>query len=226
VLTASQPFTSMLVMSNREWFKYTLVWEKTIPGNIFNAKNSPLRSHEDICVFSPGTAANRSSRRMTYNPQEVQPGVRHAANPLRLSSHTAPRPSHKRFHKTHGTNYPKSVLRFSNANHGSFHPTQKPVPLMEYLIKTYSNEGDTVLDNCFGSCTTGIACLNTGRAFVGIEKDAAYFDIGQQRIADALNAPAHLPAHPTAAALPAPGITPPRPGGRKAEPALLPGFAL
>lgn len=185
VLTASQPFTSMLVMSNREWFKYCWVWEKLRPGDIFNAKNKPLKAHEDICVFSPGSTANRSLRRMTYHPVGVSPGIRTTTNPRRLSAFTAPRPSHTWDYKTHGTNYPRSVIRVSNTNHDSLHPSQKPVALMEYLIRTYSNEGETVLDNCMGSGTTGVACINTGRHFIGIEKDPEYFAVAQRRIAEA-----------------------------------------
>lgn len=182
VLTASQPFTSALVMSNLEWFKYCWVWEKTRPADIFNAKNRPLKAHEDICVFSPGTTANCSARRMIYNPQGVSPGGRVAANPRRHSSATAPRPSHAFNHITHGTGYPRSVVRFPNSNHESDHPTQKPVELMEYLINTYTDPGDTVLDNTMGSGTTGVACVNTGRNFIGIEKDPDYFAIAKSRI--------------------------------------------
>jgi site-specific DNA-methyltransferase (adenine-specific) len=183
VLTASQPFASILIVSNLDWFKYSLVWEKSRPSDIFNAKNKPLKIHEDVCIFSPGTIANCSPRRMTYNPQGVKIGGKVAANPRRRSSSVGPpRPSHAFNHVTHGEGYPRSVIRFPNPNEGSVHPTAKPVPLLEYLILTYSNEGDTVLDNCMGSGTTALACLNTKRRFIGIEKDPVMFEIAARRI--------------------------------------------
>lgn len=183
VLTASQPFTSVLITSNLDMFKYCWVWEKTRPGDIFNAKNKPLKAHEDICVFSVQTTANGSDRRMLYLPQGVGEGGVKTNNPDEKEyAFKGKRPSHKESHVTHGSNYPRSIIRFSNPNAGSVHPTQKPVALMEYLIKTYTKEGMTVLDNCMGSGTTGVACVNTGRNFIGIERDETYFKIAEQRI--------------------------------------------
>lgn len=183
VLSASQPFTSALVSSNFAMFKYCWVWEKTRPGDIFNAKNKPLKSHEDICVFSTGTTANGSDRRMKYLPQGVGAGGVKTNNPDEKEyAFKGKRPSHKESHVTQGSNYPRSVLKIANPNAGSVHPTQKPVALMEYLIRTYTNEGETVLDNTMGSGTTGVACNNTGRNFIGIERDPEYFKIAQRRI--------------------------------------------
>lgn len=183
VFTASQPFTSALVMSNAEWFKYCWVWEKSRPGDIFNAKNKPLKSHEDVIVFSAGTTANGSNRRMAYLPQGVTKGGIKTNNPDdREYAFKGSRPSLKAHHVTHGGTYPRSVIKIANPNAGSFHPTQKPVALMEYLIRTYTNEGETVLDFTMGSGTTGVACVNTGRKFIGIERDEEYFQIAQDRI--------------------------------------------
>jgi site-specific DNA-methyltransferase (adenine-specific) len=198
VLTATQPFTSALVMSNLEMFKYCWVWEKSRPGDIFNAKNKPLKAHEDICVFSSGTTANGSDRKMLYLPQGVGAGGVKTNNPDEKEyAFKGKRPSHLANHVTHGSGYPRSVIQFANPNKGSVHPTQKPVALMEYLIKTYTRDGMTVLDNCMGSGTTGVACANTGRKFIGIEKDEAYFEIAKKRISDASLA---LPAQSIASA--------------------------
>ena len=186
VLTASQPFTSVLIASNLNMFKYCWVWEKTRPGDIFNAKNKPLKSHEDVCIFSEGTTANGSPNKMPYFPQEVGAGGVKTNNPDEQErAFKSKRPSHKVNHVTHGSNYPRSVIKIPNPNAGSLHPTQKPVALMEYLIKTYTHPGELVLDNTMGSGTTGVACMNTGRDFIGIERDPEYFAIAQARILSA-----------------------------------------
>ena len=180
VLTASQPFTSALVMSNPGWFKYCWVWEKNRPTDKFNAKNRPMRKHEDVCVFSDGTTANCSNRRMAYHPQ----GTRDCHIEIRGTTgqwSSTKRASHKERYILETTGYPTSVLRF-NKDEQHEHNTQKPVALFEYLIRTYTNEGDTVLDNCAGSFTTAIACLNTNRKYICIEKDKKYFEIGKNRI--------------------------------------------
>lgn len=188
VLTSSQPFTTSLIASNMAWFKYCWVWEKTRPGDVFNAKNKPLKTHEDVCVFSSGTTANGSRNRMPYFPQGVTPPTRGISdrNNKRNAAFRGVRPSHTDDYTPQATNYPRSIIRISNSNKGSLHPTQKPVPLFEYLILTYTNEYDVVLDNCSGSFTTGVACINTGRKFIGIEKDASYFEIGRRRIKEAI----------------------------------------
>jgi len=183
VLTASQPFTTALISSNYKLFKYCWVWEKSRPGDIFNAKNKPLKAHEDICVFSKGTTANGSKRRMKYLPQGVGEGGVITNNPDdKEYAFKGKRPSHKEKHITQGSNYPRSVIKIANPNKGSIHPTQKPLELFEYLIKTYTNEGEIVLDNCMGSFTTAIACINTNRNYIGFENDDKYFVLGQERV--------------------------------------------
>jgi len=185
VLFGSQPFTSALIMSAADLFKYSLVWEKSRALGFPNAKNKPLGKHEDIAVFSGGTCANRSQRRMTYNPQGLVPygkvvsGIKACA--ADAAGHGFARPSHKASRVQEFTNYPASVLRFPSEGK-TVHPTQKPVALMEYLIKTYTNEGETVLDFTMGSGTTGVACMKTGRKFIGIERDEKYFQIAKERI--------------------------------------------
>ena len=173
VLTASQPFTSALVMSNAAMFKYEWVWEKSLKTNFLNAKKQPLRSHESILVFS--------EKQSTYNPQGLRAGNISGGNRL-TNSYGTWEPNN---HKQEQTGYPSSVLKISNPNQGNVHPTQKPVALMEYLIRTYTNEGETVLDSCMGSGTTGVSCVNTGRNFIGIEQDDKYFAIAKQRIESA-----------------------------------------
>jgi DNA modification methylase len=178
VMTASQPFTSALIMSNPKWFKYGLVWEKSQAVGHLNAWRMPLRQHEDICVFY--------QKQCTYNPQLVDK-PKENQRPVtsrtktsecygdhKLDSHRCPPDK----------SMPRSVIKFSNQQR-QVHPTQKPVTLMEYLIKTYTNEGETVLDFTMGSGTTGVACVNTNRNFIGIELDQGYFDIACKRIEDA-----------------------------------------
>lgn len=167
VLTASQPFTSALVMSNVNQFKYAWVWEKSAATGHLNAKRMPMKKHEDILVFRQGP----------YNPQGLQP----LGKVVRRGSNGSNFGASGRENFQEYTNYPRSILSFASDT-AIVHPTQKPVALMEYLIRTYTNEGDTVLDNCMGSGTTGVACANTGRKFIGIEKDPAYFDIACERI--------------------------------------------
>lgn len=184
VLTCAQPFTTALIASNMDMFKYCWIWVKSRKGDVFNAKNKPLRGHEEIAVFSKGTTANKSDRRMTYNPQGVRQCDVTRTNTRKDRAFVSIRPSHKDRYRQTQTGYPDSVLRFDN-DVGTVHPTQKPVALMEYLIKTYTNEGDTVLDNCMGSGTTGVACANTNRKFIGMELDSDYFRIARRRISEA-----------------------------------------
>ena len=185
VLFAGQPFTSALVMSNPKWFKYCWVWEKTRPTNIFHAANCPLKSHEDIAVFSSGKVKHQGQTgRMHYYPQGVSAGGVKTNNPSKNKEHANKgwRPSlDESGYKTKGGNYPRSVLKFGSQSK-AVHPTQKPVALMEYLIRTYTNEGETVLDFTMGSGTTGVAAVNTNRSFIGIELDPDYFEIAKQRI--------------------------------------------
>jgi site-specific DNA-methyltransferase (adenine-specific) len=186
VLTASQPFTSVLTCSNLKDFKYQWVWQKTRPNGVFNAKNRPLKCFEDVLVFSQAAAANVDSLKMTYNPQGLVEVNREMKNAKRKDDSTVgARPSRNltSYVQTH-TGYPIDIQVFANAEKPT-HPTQKPVALMEYMIKTYTDEGMTVLDNCMGSGTTGVACMNLGRNFIGIERDPAYFKIASDRIAEA-----------------------------------------
>ena len=178
VMTASQPFTSALVMSNVKMFKYTWVWEKSTKTNFLNAKHQPLRKHEDVLVFSDG--------KTTYNPQGLQDKNSFTRQGSKETDNYGAQDRSAGGYFQEKTGYPDSVLSIkSHASKESVHPTQKPVALMEYLIRTYTNEGQTVLDFTMGSGTTGVACMNTGRNFIGIEMDADYFDIAASRIAEA-----------------------------------------
>jgi len=176
VLTASQPFTSALVMSNVKNFKYEWIWIKTKPSGHLNAKKQPMRKTENILVFY--------KMQSVYNPQDLIKGEFNNNRPSRSKKikgeyvHGAER----EIGISEYTNYPNNVLEFSNPNNKTVHPTQKPVALFEYLIKTYTNEGDLVLDNCMGSGTTGVACKNLNRNFIGIELDPDYFKIAEKRI--------------------------------------------
>lgn len=172
VLTASQPFTSALVMSNAKQFRHNWVWKKTAATGHLNAKRMPMKQHEDVLVFCCDAP--------TYNPQGLVPYnkvTRRGNNGTNFGESGT-----ENFQEW--TNYPRSVLEFAN-DAKPVHPTQKPVALMEYLIKTYTNEGDTVLDNCMGSGTTGVACANTNRKFIGMELDREYFRIARRRISEA-----------------------------------------
>ena len=184
VMTASQPFTSALVMSNVKMFKYCWVWKKSKPGGFLNSKNAPLKITEDICVFSNGTIANKSKLLMQYFPQglvEINKTV-NAKSPRSNTSTTGRRPSRNNnsYVRKYG-NYPNNLLEVPSSSEW-LHPTQKPVALLEYLIKTYTNETETVLDFTMGSGTTGVACKNLNRNFIGIELDETYFNIAKERI--------------------------------------------
>jgi DNA modification methylase len=171
VLFGSQPFTSALVMSNVKMFKYEWVWEKNKATGFLDCKKKPLKNTEDICVFS--------QERTNYYPQMVV-GKPHKNG----GGGTGPAHVYGKFTDRKSTKtdlyYPKRIIKFTT-EHG-FHPTQKPVALMEYLIKTYTNEGETVLDFTMGSGTTGVACKNLNRNFIGIEMDAEYYEIAKTRI--------------------------------------------
>ncbi len=174
VLTASQPFTTSLIGSNIEMFKYELIWSKGRGFEPQLANIRPMKSHENVVVFCKG--------KTLYNAQ-MTPCEPHTVK--RRSLNKADGAGQNIFGsvpqtKTYTAKFPTSVINAGFAR--GLHPTQKPVALMEYLIRTYTNEGDTVLDNCMGSGTTGVACTNTWRKFIGIEKDAKYFDIAKQRI--------------------------------------------
>ena len=188
VLTASQPFTSALITSNQSLYKYNFVWQKSACCNFVHAKNMPLKLHEDICVFSKapiGHISQLGDRRMIYNPQGLKRVNKIRSRPKHYENgHKLSRESHKLERVIEFVNYPTSILKYNNSDNRErgLHPTQKPVALFEYLIKTYTNEGETVLDNVMGSFTTAIACLNTKRNFIGIELDKNYFKIGSERL--------------------------------------------
>lgn len=175
VLTASQPFTSKLVMSNPKMFKYDWVWEKSHSRGFLNAWKQPLRKTEDVCIFY--------KKQCVYNPQIVNKPKK---NIRPISNRTKP----SNCYGLHGLDIhklspdksmPVNIIKF-NTEQKQMHPTQKPVALFEYLIKTYTNEGMIVLDNCSGSGTTAIACINTNRNYICIEKDETYFKLSVDRV--------------------------------------------
>jgi site-specific DNA-methyltransferase (adenine-specific) len=174
VLTASQPFTTALINSNIGQFKYSWVWEKTIAANFGRLKWGPMKRHEDIAVFCAGSPQ--------YNPQmERGKPYTDKARPRKNRLLTAGLNVKAPIVNT-GTRHPSSVIRVPNPNNRNVHPTQKPVALFEYLIRTYTKEGKTVLDSCIGSGTTAIAAINTNRHYIGFEKDPHYFELAQKRI--------------------------------------------
>lgn len=177
-LFSAEPFTSLLVASNPKLFRYDLIWAKPQGSDFLNANRKPLRAHENICIFYKAQP--------TYNPQKS------SGKPYKKKSGASTSSNYGRFNgdfhteNINGKRYPLSVLDFAGeSNKGKKHPTQKPVALLEYLIKTYSNPGEVVLDNCMGSGSTGVACANTGRRFIGMELDAGYFEIAKSRIGEA-----------------------------------------
>lgn len=176
VLLAQTPFDKVLGFSNLKGLRYEWVWEKTLPTGHLNANKMPMKAHENILVFY--------RKLPKYNPQKTSGHKRKTA--VKRGDIT-PIYGEQKFYEipySSTDRYPRSVLRFpSDRQKSKLHPTQKPVALMEYLIKTYTDEGDTVLDFCMGSGTTGIACKNLNRKFIGIEKDKKYFDIASKRIA-------------------------------------------
>ena len=186
VLTASQPFTTKLINSNIELFKYNWVWKKAKPTGFSHSKNMPLKDYEDIVVFSKGSIghAHLIKNRMEYNPQGVYEVSRKIKRNTKGFSGTMERKSQTNEYTGKLSGFPKMVIEFSNVIQGTVHPTQKPVALFEYLIKTYTNEGDTVLDNVMGSGTTGVACKNLNRNFIGMELDENYFNIAKKRITE------------------------------------------
>lgn len=176
VLTASQPFTTALIASNYEMFKYCWVWDKVKSSQPHLSKIKPMARHEDVCVFGKG--------KIEYYPQMVKkdkPRKAYGAKVSAANEHGLGLKKMDPYFITHSS--PTTIISASNAdNTGRLHPTQKPVALMEYLIRTYTNEGETVLDNTMGSGTTGVACVNTNRKFIGIERDPDYFAIAERRI--------------------------------------------
>jgi site-specific DNA-methyltransferase (adenine-specific) len=189
VMTAAQPFTTTLISSNMKMFKYCWVWEKSKASNFPHAPNMPLKIFEDVVVFSPGVVGHLSQagvNRMPYNPQGTREGttvVKQNQNTSELKYHRDSQTNHTTGYRCKREGYPTTHLKVKSEN--GMHPTQKPVALMEYLIKTYTNESETVLDFTMGSGTTGVACKNLNRRFIGIELDEQYFKIAQDRISAA-----------------------------------------
>lgn len=173
MLTASQPFTTALIHSNIKQFRQTLVWLKNKPMNFMNANKMFMKWHEDICIFGTG--------RLTYNPQKTKGKVHKNGNNRSDGNVTQYSKGTQRIITISDEYHPKSVLEFP-IQHLTGHPTEKPVPLFEFLIRTYTNPGDTVLDNTCGSGTTLVAAINTGRSAIGIERDEGYFRIASERV--------------------------------------------
>jgi len=191
VLTAQQPFTSAVVMSNTKLFKHTFIWEKDKCANFLAGSYQPLKIHEEILVFSKGGFTHNARIKATYNSQKTDRKPRQPQKEVERTQtmkDLLPRPNPTKI-KSHDNfeadkNLAKSVIYFPVELKGKIHPTQKPVALMEYLIKTYSNEGDLILDNTAGSGTTAIACLKTKRQFIVMEKEQKYYDIILKRVGD------------------------------------------
>lgn len=183
-LFGSEPFSTELRYSNLEMFKYDWIWHKNSGIGFQHSKNMPLKRHEIISIFSKAPMGHKSllgDRRMMYNPQGVicDNKIKKVGKKSKL---LGDRPNQDGKEYVSYSNFPISVLQFDNSNKDNFHPTQKPVALLEYLIKTYTNEGEIVLDNCMGSGSTGIACIKLNRKFIGIEIDEEYYKIAKQRI--------------------------------------------
>ena len=181
VLNSQGMFTAYLVNSNKKMWRYNLVWDKVLPSGFLNAKKQPMRNHEDICVFY--------KKQPIYNPQMWEGNECHSKGNkiLGISQKDFSRNTNygdfKAVETKGNLKYPKSILTFQKPHPSkTLHPTQKSIECCEWLIKTYTNEGDLVLDNCMGSGSTGVACINTNRKFIGIELDEKYFNIAKDRI--------------------------------------------
>lgn len=193
LLFGSEPFSSMLRMSNLDWYKYDWIWQKGTPSGFQHAKNMPMKDYENICVFSGagmGHASRLGDNRMIYNPQGLKqmekPVVEHNKR-NKFSGTVGSRPSNQDTIVREITNYPRMIQFFDNQcgetmNNKRLHPTQKPVDLIRYLIRTYTNDGAVVLDNTIGSGTTAIAAIREHRHYIGFELDKGYFDKAVNRI--------------------------------------------
>lgn len=175
VLFCNEPFTSTLICSNLKGFKYRWDWNKKIPSGMSYAKYRPMSQIEDIAIFT------KNGKKTIYNPQMVKRNVPIKGGGMKNSDSAASN-GYKPLKKTYSLKNPTTLLEFDKVRKGSKHPTQKPVALLEYLIKTYTNEGELVLDNCMGSGSTGVACKHLNRRFIGIELDKEYFEIAKNRI--------------------------------------------
>lgn len=189
VLFAQQPFTSLLITSNMKLWKYNWIWEKDNGTNFMNSHYCPLKITEDVCIFGNGaTSFVKSGENLIYNPQftEGKPYTIISGNQKSNSAVVRGGKGGREDvggYKTEsdGKRFPKNLIKF-NRDTNKLHPTQKPVALCEYLIKTYTNEGDVVLDNCMGSGSTCVAAINTNRHYIGFELDEKYFDIACKRL--------------------------------------------
>lgn len=194
VLTAQQPFTSLLVCSNPEMYNHSWTWHKDKSANFLLGKYQPLKTSEDILVFSKGAFHHNAKIKCTYNPQytdrKPRKKMKESARSENMECINGQRlkPTNLKYSEDFkpNKNLPKNIIYFATDHLNRLHPTQKPLTLFEYLIRTYTNEGDTVLDNCVGSGTTAIAAINTNRNYIGIEQDAGYVAIARQRISDAI----------------------------------------
>lgn len=180
ILFAQQPFTSRLVSSNYEMFKYSLIWQKSKPGGFAQAPYKVLCEHEDILLFSNGKTSANAKNKMTYHPQGTVPCNKLMKGKTGSTEHRRNRKTQDDYVQT-TTNYPRSILRFNNEGKTN-HPTQKPLELIKYLIQTFSNENDIVLDSCMGSGTTVVACITTNRRYIGYELEKKYYDVCIKRI--------------------------------------------
>ena len=189
ILTAQQPFTSALIMSNPKMFNHNWTWEKDKCANFQLAKYQPLKTTEDILIFTKGGFTYNAKNKCTYNPIMTNRKPRNPTKETKRSDKMVeinPRPNPTNFKSDKNfipdKNYPKNLIYFKTEHKNRLHPTQKPIALMEYLIKTYTNENDLILDNTMGSGTTMVACKNLNRNGIGIEKEEKYFKIAQERI--------------------------------------------
>lgn len=175
VLFGTEPFSSHLRLSNLKNYKYDWIWKKTKAQGFLNSKKMPLKDYENICVFY--------KKLPMYNPQGIIYGDFKNDRKSKYNKGEDVYGKEKEFGISHMSNFPKQIIEFSNpSGKGQLHPTQKPVDLLEYLIKTYTKEGEVILDNCMGSGSTGVACKNLNRSFIGIELDEKYFNIAKERI--------------------------------------------
>lgn len=179
LLFSSQPFTTYLINSNPKMFRYEIIWIKSRPTGFPNANYRVMKKHENILIFTKSSTSSRGDIHATYNPQgliECERKVKRTSRGYLGECENTNYEYNSKF-----KNYPTSIIEFASESK-TVHPTQKPVALLEYLIKSYSNENEIVLDNCMGSGSTGIACAKTNRKFIGIELDNKYFEIGKKRI--------------------------------------------
>lgn len=180
-----QPFTSILGASNIEWLQYQWHWNKMHATGHLNAKKRPMKLIEDILIFYK-SQPTYNAQDLIYSPKSMKNSDSDCQRGKNNKTSTVSGGLKKEYTQEY-TNWPVDLIQFKSANGNKEHPTQKPVALLEYLIKTYTNEGELVLDNTMGSGSTGVACLNTKRRFTGIEKDGSYYDIAKNRIIEVIN---------------------------------------